>query len=93
VREVLSVRREEFQVLRAVVGRVSVPMVDDLLRIEKTPEGGLHHEAMLSDVPVAIRVRMVRAKEEHIAGLVEHPPPLPRPVPPFSRAPTPRLFS
>src|SRR3989442_270564 len=48
--EMLPVAGEEFQVFQSVVGFVSVPMVNDLARGERSTQMPCHHGTMLFNV-------------------------------------------
>ena len=64
---------KQFEILDAVVRRVVVPMVDDLIRRQMPPNVRLHHKPMLSNVTVSITARVVGAKHEPVFSLMEKP--------------------
>jgi hypothetical protein len=78
VTKVLSVRGEQLQVLGPVVATIRVLVVNDLDPRQESPDGLLHHEAVLLDVPVAIRVRVVRRVDQNVAAAMHDPASSPR---------------
>ena len=80
MRKMGCVGREEFQVLWTIVASVSVPMMHDLLRMKASACHALHHETMLTDLSVAIRIRMIRHPQEYITATVNRTPATPRTV-------------
>jgi len=65
--KVVRVRRVQLQVLRAVVGRVMVPMMHPFLSPQRTAKQALHHKQMLKDVAVRSSARVLRLAEHHVA--------------------------
>jgi hypothetical protein len=57
---VLCVGGEQTKILRAVVRRVAVHVVHDLVRIKQSAQHGLHHQSVLTHIPIIVPVRVVR---------------------------------
>ena len=53
------VRRKQLQILRSIILRVVVPMVNHLAGNQEPTEHLLHYQTVLPHVPVAISVRML----------------------------------
>ena len=77
---VLSVRREQLKIPRAVIRRHMVPVMHDLAREKVAPDHLLHHEPMLPNVPMPVGVRVVRRQHQPILPLVEPATALPSAV-------------
>jgi hypothetical protein len=75
VPQVLRVRREELQVLDAVVLLVPASVVHHLPGLQVPAQVLLHHEAVLQDVlaPRSSRMWMVRPEQQDVAVLIHDP--------------------
>ena len=82
LREMVCVGRIQIQVLYSVVLTIAVPVMDNFLREEPTTEAPLHHQTVLPDVAVTVRIRVARARSQPIAVLVLNPASSPRRIPP-----------
>lgn len=58
---VLSVGLEQLKVLKTIVGAVTIYVVNNLLRLEVSPNLLLHHQAVFSYVALLSAVRMILA--------------------------------
>ena len=57
----------KLKVLNPVVRPIAVFVMHDLCRQKMPANVPLHHKAMLPDIPVVVRVRMVWLLQKHIA--------------------------
>ena len=67
---VVSVRREQLKVLRTVIRRHMVPMMDDLTATQRAANHLLHHETVLPHIAVTVSLGMVGAKHQPVAALM-----------------------
>ncbi len=73
--QMLPVRRVQTQILRAVICRVMVQVVDDLARAKPPAQLRLHHHDVLQHVPVRPCPMMVRLADQDVALPRLHIPP------------------
>ena len=92
-RQVLTIGREQPQILNLVVLWVAVDVVHNLLWKERSTQVFLHHQTMFPNVPTIVRLRMSRATPKEIPGFVHYHTPTPSRIPaPVSRQNYPRPF-
>lgn len=83
VPQVISIRTEQLQVLRAIVGLFAIQMVHDLAWLKQSTQLLLHHQPVFQDVAAAVNpmltpsVRMVGSPHKDVAVLRQHPAALP----------------
>jgi len=69
-RKVAPVGWVQLQVVRPIVSVIIVQVMWDLFREESSPDLLFHHQPMFSDVPMAVRVRVIWTLQENIPILV-----------------------
>lgn len=76
----LRVRREELKIVRMIFRPIIVLVVNNLGWIEVSAECLLHCKAMLSNLAVTVRKRMIRPVQKDVPVIVNRPPSIPEPI-------------
>lgn len=78
---VVSIRREQFQILQPIIQTVAVPMMDNFGRQKIPTDVPLHHEPMLANVAMPVCLWMLWHLHEPILPLMETPATTPACIP------------
>jgi len=76
----LSIALKNTEIRGVIVALVAVDVVNNFGWQKPTPKDIFHYKAMLSDVSLVVRVRVIVTFHEDVAGLVNDPAAIPRTV-------------